>query len=281
MLVANARKTARRVVDGAQYLGFRMASVCGRGPLRGHRRLRVDEVVWQDGQRFVAEIAGGEVFSDYGVILKDRKLISDLSPIMGSGRLEQHEALWLSDLGRSSYIAGRVAVISSHAHQRYYHWLFDILPRIEILRQSGLQFDRLIANSQMAYQRETLTALGIADVSNPQPHFRIVAEKLLVPSLPGPLGVPSPFAIRFLRDAFGLTAKPVRKLYVARGDALTRRVTNEARIINALPGFEVVLLDGMSVIEQARLFAEAAIVIGPHGAGLSNIVFMQPGGRVI
>ena len=154
--------------------------------------------------------------------------------------------------------------------------MLDVLPRIEILRQSGLKYDHLIANIGLPFQRETLAALGIRDVISPAPLHRISAEKLLIPSLPGQLGVPSPFAMQFVRQSFGLVATPHRKLYLSRGDALTRRVANEAEVLAALPGFEVVLLYGMSVAEQAQIFAEAAAVIGPHGAGFTNAIFMQP-----
>ena len=278
---ATVRRVVRNLLGGAEYAGLRAVSKILPGPLRGFRELQPNEVTWRANERFVATLDDGEVFSDYGVILNDRMLISDLSPMMGSRKIEEHEALCKYFLGHTTLVSGPVAVISSHAHQRYFHWMFDVLPRIEILRQSGLEFSRLVANTELGFQRETLAAVGGNDAISPQPHNRIRAKKLLVPSLPGILGVPSHFAIEFLRRSFGLEARPYRKLYVARGDALTRRVCNEAEVIEALPGFEVVLLDGMSVAGQARLFAEAALVVGPHGAGFTNAVFMKSGTRMI
>ena len=40
-------------------------------------------------------------------------------------------------------------------------------------------------------------------------------------------------------------------------------------------------LGGLSFAEQVALFAEAEVVVGPHGAGLTNCVFMAPGGALI
>jgi capsular polysaccharide biosynthesis protein len=37
----------------------------------------------------------------------------------------------------------------------------------------------------------------------------------------------------------------------------------------------------MSFADQVRLFSEAEIVVGPHGGGLTNTVFSQPGTTVI
>jgi capsular polysaccharide biosynthesis protein len=33
----------------------------------------------------------------------------------------------------------------------------------------------------------------------------------------------------------------------------------------------------MPVADQARLFSEASIVVGPHGGGLTNVMFCAPG----
>ena len=46
-------------------------------------------------------------------------------------------------------------------------------------------------------------------------------------------------------------------------------------------GFECVTLSNMRVQEQIRLFKEAQIVVGPHGGGLTNIVFCRPGTQII
>lgn len=46
-------------------------------------------------------------------------------------------------------------------------------------------------------------------------------------------------------------------------------------------GFEVVDSDGMSVEDQIRLFSEVDILIANHGAGLTNMIYMKPGGRVL
>lgn len=45
-------------------------------------------------------------------------------------------------------------------------------------------------------------------------------------------------------------------------------------------GLEVVLPGSLSVRQQVKTFRSASLVIGPHGAGLSNIVFCRPGTRI-
>jgi capsular polysaccharide biosynthesis protein len=46
-------------------------------------------------------------------------------------------------------------------------------------------------------------------------------------------------------------------------------------------GFEVVTLSGLSVAAQAALFSSARVIVGPHGAGFSNLLFCRPGAIVL
>jgi capsular polysaccharide biosynthesis protein len=67
-----------------------------------------------------------------------------------------------------------------------------------------------------------------------------------------------------------------KKIYITRNDALTRRVVNEQEVIEELTkiGFEIFSLEGLSIVDQAKLFSMAKIVVAPHGAGLTNLDFL-------
>ena len=88
----------------------------------------------------------------------------------------------------------------------------------------------------------------------------------------------------FYRQIYGIApVTPFRRVYVARNDAKIRRILNEDELVAPLraAGFEVVCPGKLSHREQVRLFYEAAVVVGAHGAGLTNLLFMQPGGQVL
>ena len=72
-------------------------------------------------------------------------------------------------------------------------------------------------------------------------------------------------------------------LYVDRSDSSTRPLQNEAAIRRALGerGFTPIRLTGLDLDTQALLFASAQVIVAPHGAGLTNILFARPGARVI
>ncbi|NEP81006.1 MAG: glycosyltransferase family 61 protein, partial [Okeania sp. SIO3B3] len=46
-------------------------------------------------------------------------------------------------------------------------------------------------------------------------------------------------------------------------------------------GFVSLTLESMTIAEQVSYMAAAKVVISPHGAGLTNLVFCSPGTKVI
>ncbi|CEO97714.1 hypothetical protein PBRA_005828 [Plasmodiophora brassicae] len=83
--------------------------------------------------------------------------------------------------------------------------------------------------------------------------------------------------------------KRYKVIYVSRRDmGDVRSVYNEGRLLAALHALlgpdcmhEFVPDDDMALLEQAHVFSSAVIVIGPHGAGLSNILFAAEGASLV
>jgi capsular polysaccharide biosynthesis protein len=46
-------------------------------------------------------------------------------------------------------------------------------------------------------------------------------------------------------------------------------------------GFRILHAERMPLIDQVEAFRRASFVIGPHGAGLMNLIFAPPGTRVL
>ena len=96
---------------------------------------------------------------------------------------------------------------------------------------------------------------------------------------------------RFLAEAFAPPGPPGppgplgggARLYVGRGTSGARGIVNEPELIERLErhGFESVRCETLTVAEQAARFAAAEVVVGPHGAGFTNLAFCRPGTRVV
>jgi hypothetical protein len=72
-------------------------------------------------------------------------------------------------------------------------------------------------------------------------------------------------------------------LYVSRNESSMRRLLNEETILPALRdlGFEIIRPGEMPLAAQIEKFRKARVVLAPHGAGLTNILFCRPGATLI
>jgi capsular polysaccharide biosynthesis protein len=90
------------------------------------------------------------------------------------------------------------------------------------------------------------------------------------------------FQQRVAARYIGLCGPRKRRLFVARRGP-TRTIHNFEQVQAFLEkcGFETVYLEGKSVVDQILLFQSAQFVVGAHGAGLTNLLFCEPGTKVI
>jgi hypothetical protein len=167
------------------------------------------------------------------------------------------------------------------------HYLMDGVLRLSILEAAGLagEANFILPDLHPRYV-EPLEALGY-------PRERCAglrgghweAEILLVPSYLSAPGYIRPWAVRWIRDRLGVERAHggTRRLWISRGRARNRRLRNEEEIFSILAplGFEKVELEGMSFRGQVDLFAQAETVAGPHGAGMTNLMFAPRGARVL
>ena len=89
---------------------------------------------------------------------------------------------------------------------------------------------------------------------------------------------------RRLRSHFAGDVEPSgARLHVSRRLARFRAIANESDILPVLErhGLRHVVLEEMPFADQVRLLAGARFLCGPHGAGLTNMMFMHEGGAVL
>ena len=193
-----------------------------------------------------------------------------------------HEAL-----ERPERIGGTVAWLWNATN--YGHWLLYALSLVHYYREAlGGDPDYYYVGSPVrAYQIESLEMLGI-------PRQRILAravraDRLLVAIRDRALDYDSPL-FTFAGRSLAPSQRPSdaqtngRRLFVSRTGATHRRLLNEAEAAAALEGVaqvELVTTDGMSLADEIALFREAELVVGGHGAGLSNLVFAPRGTSIV
>jgi capsular polysaccharide biosynthesis protein len=171
----------------------------------------------------------------------------------------------------------------------YYHWVAEILPLLFLIEAHDPAGDLPIylGADLPEFVREYLELLRPGRRFVWLDRGVYVAERLLVPTFPGGAEWPAANHLLAVRrnvlSALGLAPRPRRRLLISRGDALDRRILNEDELLESLSGrgFEHVTLSHLSAVEQIRLFAQAEIVVAPHGAGTANVLFAPRECRVI
>lgn len=174
----------------------------------------------------------------------------------------------------------------------YYHWVAEQLPRVLLAEVGGFDdFYLIVGELKHKWQLESLSLLGYNEARILPEVSGLAVEELLVPSFPriltecGTFSVVSSYALGLLRvrSTRGIAAGHRRRLWISRSRAVGRHVVNEAELIESLRslGFEFVVLEHLSFHDQVNLFSSAEVVVGPHGAGLVNVVFCRPGTKVV
>jgi hypothetical protein len=242
---------------------------------------------------FVASILGGRIYGKHGtVITPDDCLLADVSIEFGvpPELVENHPILREIKLPKLQHHQKNAAVLSAAGGENYFHWMFDVLPRIHLLEKSNFKFDidcYLVNGIHHDFQRQTLALINIPTekIICTDENFHCQYEQLIVPSLPGITGSTTILQCNFLREAFLAPSPhpPSKRLYISRRDATTRRIQNEDALVELLNklDFQIVSMDSRSVVEQASLFHEAQIIVAPHGAALTNLVFCHPTCKVL
>jgi capsular polysaccharide biosynthesis protein len=240
---------------------------------------------------FVARVPRGHVVGQNGAVLTDDGcVLGDLSREWFFDS-DQHSLLFTLRLPNPTELQGLTANLATASGWNYFHWLTEVLPRLDILNKAGLALadvDWFVTNGTAPFQGDSLAWLGVPldKIRVASKHSHFICETLLAPSPPGIPGEVPEWVVRFLREQFLAGFKPGsrrERIYISRTRSRFRRVTNEPEV-NALlarHGHREVFLERLSFREQVELFAGCESVVAPHGAGLSNLVFCAPGTRVI
>ncbi|TVU53451.1 MAG: DUF563 domain-containing protein [Arthrospira sp. PLM2.Bin9] len=250
------------------------------------------KVVFPDA--FIFEIPNSTAWASSctsAIITEDQKIINDLSTGSPEIILTSHY------LPKPIKLSGKIAILSVQYTYNYFHWMFEIIARLMLLLKAGIMFNHLdgifISGHGKKYEQETLELLKIPMdrvIDNSIKYIK--ADCLIVPSIsPRPL-ITNEWSCKMLKDlilnsqkfqVFSQSLEPVSRIYISRNQCQYRQILNEAELIYFLDkfGFKVLTLEGMSVIEQAAYFANSEVVISPHGASLTNLVFCNPGTKII
>lgn len=173
----------------------------------------------------------------------------------------------------------------------YFHWLADALCRLYAAGAAAENLVLLLPElyRELEYVRSSLKAFRVAGVEYVGAGEVVFPRRLFLPTHVAPSGNYNEEILRGLSELLvgfygeGEGSNFGGRVYLSRGRAPKRKVTNEGELRETLRefGFRVVHFEDHPFEEQVRIAAGARYLVSNHGAGLTNMMFMKPGGRVL
>lgn len=173
-----------------------------------------------------------------------------------------------------------VASVAVPAWKNYYHWVIECLPRIRLLEKYGNHTGQypvlIIPRDSPDWLKESIDMIEYTGKIASIEGSVISVDSLVVPTFPDPTSIEYQWLRkRMLNDVPYTEAEFSKRVYISREDATVRRVSNKKRLNRLLDTYDIhtYSLSSLSVREQIDLFSQAKLIVSPHGAGLTNILF--------
>ena len=261
----------------------------------GTKKLLLDEKATDQHQNFarhLVSITNGRInLNPWSFITEDDKLLFKESSCYGPVP-EDHWVFRSIKLPKLHKLAGKTLFLSSRSN--YWHLLADELCDLTLLTESGINLNEF---DQIVFEKSPFTAgkelqknftLDQVNQVSLQKHLHIECEELSFFTGTFCLSKHALSLVKYKIESFlelslAKSGKSSKRIIVSRGSSTTRRWLNENECINLLDTLNFKLIDPskLSLSQQVEAFSNAEIILGPHGAGLSNIMFCNPGTKVI
>ncbi|EKX43942.1 hypothetical protein GUITHDRAFT_72693 [Guillardia theta CCMP2712] len=202
---------------------------------------------------------------------------------------------------KPSHVYDKVATISHYWGEGYYHFFGENLVRLPMAIEylSSIREKSYMVHVKTKNQF-TQSALALLGISSSRLVDGLVGAKTLYIPEPTPCGTPSAPALRLMRMSLlraalgGQDPEQAERresnnkcvVMVVQRRKASRSISNHEELVKALreglEGCEVRVHDGKGEVrEQLMQFRQAKIVVGPHGAGLSNMIACRVGTVVV
>ena len=267
------------------------------------KKFRVNEISI-NGKKYnldnnIYKIPNGVIFTDLVenvAIIKDNFILPEISYQQIKGELKeinQNSVIYKGTNRIQKKIDGKIfCLVQGGSGNNYFHFLFDIITKLEIYQQKFLlsEIDYFYVPGISDWQKKILSLFEINEdrlidsnnfrhikgteiIAVDHPWYKKGFVQQEIKNLPE-------WSIFFLREKF-LKYKRIfnasKKIFIDRSDSVYShcKLINNQEIIEYLEtkGYKSYQVSKLDFFEQIYLFENADIIISPHGAALTNIIF--------
>ena len=251
-------------------------------------------------------IFNGRIYTDGSTnvaYIKDNSLIPKISYQQNNhsiGSLEHNSVLSKGTPSFKRIINGKVlSLVQGASGSNYFHWLFDLLPKVEILSKNDYlkKIDFFYVPTINNFILKTLKTYGIKEKqlinSNIQKHIEadevFTFEHLYLKkgNFQNSFEMIPKWIILFLQKKFIKLKKKIsfkKHFFIDRSDSkyMHYKIDNQIEVKKILGknNFDYIQLSKIDWYKQIYIFNNAKTIIGLHGAGLANLVFCKKNTKI-
>ena len=180
-----------------------------------------------------------------------------------------------------------------HHWFNYYHWITESLYRLFSMNENPENFTLILPEEHKTnkFVQETLSVFpNISAVYFPNDsiikfnNLNFVTEKKYCDNYdPKVLNRIRNFYLEYISHNNIKSPISNENIFISRKNAARRNIINEEDLFRLLHSynFEIVDFEDFNFFEQVAISQQAKVLIGTHGSGLTNIIFMEEGAKVM
>lgn len=173
----------------------------------------------------------------------------------------------------------------------YHHWVCDVLIKLCELGEKTKEYTLVLPANYPDFAKESIRAFPLKKIIYLAPKTGVFAKTATFIGNPRS-GYFHPEKIQILKNHLlsysekkndGSQKGGNSRIYISRESAKLRRIINEKEVIEVLKkkGFIILKAETLSFWEQVDIFKNCKYLVSIHGAGLTNMLFMDRGARVM
>jgi hypothetical protein len=180
-----------------------------------------------------------------------------------------------------------------HPWFNYYHWICESIFRLWIVRQRLQRLTLVLPEyyKDAHFIQASLEPFDLKNIYYIPNGKSLLVKKLCLPQIKPVcdsynslhLKQVRSFYIDYVENKEKIIVDKPDKLYVSRQLAPRRKIINEEEITKILfeYGFAIFYPEKHTFFEQVAIFSHVKYLVGEHGSGLTNMLFMQKGTSVL
>ena len=255
----------------------------------------------------IYEIPNARIYTDlveHVAIIKHNYILPDISYQQINGELKDISFNKVIKKGttriKKKFNGSLLSLVQGASGNNYFHFLFDIIIKIKLVetKYSLNEINYFYMPGKFEWQKKILSIFKIKEnqLIDSRRYRHVTADRIIALNHPwynkgnvqNEISNIPDWIIFYLRNKFLEFSKKFDcsdKIFIDRSDSNYNhcKIVNNQEVIDFLKkkGFESYQISKLNFFEQIYLFNNAKIIIGPHGAAFSNIIFSKPGLKLI